>query len=125
MLRMDPVHAWDNDPRVTDAEPGCTAKHWNLFYARTSVGCRYSHRNRPRGLLHTWMEFWSRDATTPQWNAWWLSVEPKFQLHNICLSTLNIKTISVPISFSHPDISCLIIVLIYIMIQLQRLPCVL
>jgi len=52
MLRMGPVHAWDNGQGVSSTEPECTARYRDLLYARTGIGCHRSHRNRPRGLWH-------------------------------------------------------------------------
>ena len=52
MFRMGPVHAWDNSPGASGAEPECTARYRDLLYARTGVGYRRSHRNRPRGYAY-------------------------------------------------------------------------
>ena len=52
MFRMGPVHARDNGPGVSDAEPEHTARYQDLLYARTGIGHRRSHRIG-LGLVHT------------------------------------------------------------------------
>jgi len=53
MFKMGPVLSRDNDQRVSGAELECNTRYRDLFYVRIGAGCRYSHRNRPRGLLQT------------------------------------------------------------------------
>jgi len=53
MLRMAHIHAPDNGQGVSGTEKEYTARYQDLLYARIGIGCRRSHRKRPRGLWHT------------------------------------------------------------------------
>ena len=103
MLRMGSVHARDNGQGVSGTEPERTAKY---RYARTGIRCHRSHRNRPmvqpagRGLgvsVHL--------TETPGS----LQVESKYVAAPHFKTIINMETISVLISFPHPDVSCSII----------------
>jgi len=37
MFKMGPVHTRDNGPRVSGAEPECTARYQDLLYARIEI----------------------------------------------------------------------------------------
>ena len=50
---MGPVHTGDNGPGVSDVETECTAKYWDLLYARTRVGYRRSHKDRLRTCVYS------------------------------------------------------------------------
>ena len=41
MFRMGPVHAWDNCPEVSGAEPECIARYQDLLYAWKEYGSAY------------------------------------------------------------------------------------
>jgi len=65
MFRMGPVHARDNGPGVSGAEPERTDRYWDLLYARTGIEYRRSHRNRPRVYAYSAGINRSRGASTP------------------------------------------------------------
>jgi len=48
MSSIGPIHALDNGPGVSGAEPERTARYQDLFYTRIGIGYRRSHRNRSR-----------------------------------------------------------------------------
>ena len=66
MFRMGPVHARDNGPRVSGAEPECIARYRDLLYTRIGIGyCRF-HRNWPRACAYpAGIYMRSRGASTP------------------------------------------------------------
>ena len=75
MFRMGPVHAWDNGPGVSGIEPECTARDWDLLYARRSLSIR-PNRNRvspfPTGYTQGIIAHPAgrQGASTPLENAW-------------------------------------------------------
>jgi len=108
MLRMGPVHARDNSQGVSDTELECTAGYRDLLYARTGIGCHRSHRNRPRDLWHNRQAGeWGANQPTEIPSS--LQVESKYVATRHYKTIINIETISVFNSFSHPGVSCSII----------------
>ena len=66
MFRMGPVHARDNGPGVSSAEPERTARYWDLLHTLTGIGYRRFHKNRPRACAYpTGTNRRSRGAGTP------------------------------------------------------------
>ena len=66
MFRMDPVHARDNGPGVSNAEPEHTARYRDLLYSQTGIEYRRSHRNRPMACAYpAGINMRSRGASTP------------------------------------------------------------
>ena len=113
MFRMDHIHTWDNSQRVSGAELESTARYRVLLFAQIGAGCRYSHRNKPRGLLQTRKKIKRVGVLVyPTETLGDLKVKSQELWPRDTLSIINMGTISVSTSFSHPGISCLIIMII-------------
>ena len=70
MLRMGPVHAWDNGQGVSGTEPERTARYRDLLYARTGIGVTAPTGISP-GAYGTTGRQGSTGASTPHGSAWW------------------------------------------------------
>jgi len=108
MLRMGPIHPRDNGQGVSGTGPERTARYRDLLYSRTGIGCHHSYRNRPRGFGTTGRQG-SKDASIPHGNTWWPPGRIQVCGRATVLDIINMETISVLISFSHPGVSYLII----------------
>ena len=115
MFRMGPVHARDNGLGVSGTEPERTARHRDLLYARRSQYTPEQEQSvtvpteYTQGIIaHPADRQGGRGATTLLGNAWWPPDRiQQEQLHNICVATINIEAISIPINFPCPGVSCL------------------
>jgi len=63
---MGPIFFWDNDHRVSGAEPEHVARYRDLLYAQIGVGYRKSRRNSHRACAYpAGINRWRTGASTP------------------------------------------------------------